>query len=169
MTRTTRRSRALAAVTGAAVVVPAVAALALSPVRASGPLTDVDPLSTALDGASAAVEVVPAADGTTIVTLHVRGMDRSLAGRTLGSHVHVGECATAASTAGHYKHGDGPVSPTTEVWLDFEVTAGGTGRSQAHVPFSIPEDGAASVVIHAGPTQPSGAAGTKLACLPVDL
>jgi hypothetical protein len=58
------------------------------------------------------------------------------------------------------------VSPETEVWLDLTLDRHGRGRSVAVVPF-VPEPGTRSVVLHAMPTDPSGAAGPRLACLPV--
>lgn len=169
MNRSTR-PRMLAAVTTAALLVP-VTAWALGPVRATGPLADLAPSDPTLDGATARVQVVEVDDGT-IVSLKVAGIDPSLAGRTLGSHLHVGGCTAgdAAGTGGHLNTTGGvEVSPTTEVWLDFTVTSGGTAHSIARVPFTVPEGGAGSVVVHADPTAPSGAAGTKLACLPVAL
>lgn len=164
------RPRTLAAVTTAALLVP-VTAWAMGPVRASGPLADLDAIDPTLDGATARVQVVEVEDGT-IVSLKVDGVDPALAGRTLGAHLHVGGCTAgdAAGTAGHYNSAGGAeVSPSTEVWLDFEVTGGGNGHSVAKVPFTVPDGGAASVVVHANPTAPSGAAGPKLACIGVTL
>lgn len=169
MTRSTRCGR-LAAITTAALLVPA-AAWALGPVGTSGPLADLAPTDPTLDGATARVQVVEIDDGT-LVSLKVHGVDRALAGRTLGAHLHVGGCTAgdATGTGAHYNSSGGAeVSPTTEVWLDFTVTGGGTGHSIAKVPFTVPGGGAGSVVVHAAPTAPSGAAGAKLACLPVAL
>jgi hypothetical protein len=58
------------------------------------------------------------------------------------------------------------VNNETEVWLDFEVTAGGTGAGDALVPF-VPVPGERAVAIHAEATAPSGTAGPRLVCLPV--
>lgn len=164
------RHHTLAAATAAVLFVPA-AAWAFGPTIASGTMADLDAVDPALDDATARVQVVPTPEAT-IVTLQVTGIDRALAGRTLGAHLHVGGCRAgdAAGTAGHYNSTGGTtVSSTTEVWLDFAVTPGGTGHSVARVPFTVPAGAAKSVVVHAEPTAPSGAAGAKLACLEVDL
>ena len=63
------------------------------------------------------------------------GVDRALAGRTLGAHLHVGGCTAgdATGTGAHYNSSGGAeVSPTTEVWLDFTVTGGGTASCANH-------------------------------------
>lgn len=167
------RIRSLAGLTMAALLVP-VAAWALGPVRAAGPMTDLTHAHAALDGAEARVQVVPADDGT-LVTLQVSGIDPVLAGTTLGAHLHVGDCADGLdTTGGHYNDTAGTanpvVAPDTEVWLDFTVTPGGNGHSIARVPFLVAPNGAGSVVVHANPTNPTtGAAGTKLACIGIDL
>lgn len=167
------RTRSLAGLTLAALLLP-VTAWALGPVRADGPMTDLTAAHEALDGADARVQVVPTDDGT-LVTLQVTGIDRALAGTTLGAHLHVGGCTSGAdTTGGHYNHTAGTatpvIAPDTEVWLDFTVTPGGNGHSIARVPFLVAPDGAGSVVVHANPTNPTtGAAGTKLACIGIDL
>jgi hypothetical protein len=103
------------------------------------------------------------------VHLIVRGLDRNAAGMAFGAHVHIGPCVEGdgAAAGPHYNSG-GPPSPDTEVWLDFTVTNGGSGIGRTVVPFLIPPGGAASVVIHAMPTDPTGAAGARQACLPVE-
>ncbi len=173
---TTFRTRTVAAVTGAVLLMPA-AALALGPIRASGPLTDLaTSTSHALDDATARVQVVPAGDQT-LVTLQVHGIDATLAGTPLGAHLHTGSCVEDDGPAAgphfnievHEKVTPAEVSPHTEVWLDFTVTEDGTGSSVARVPFLVPDDAAASIVIHALPTAPDGSAGARVACLPVDL
>ncbi len=58
------------------------------------------------------------------------------------------------------------ISEDTEVWLDITVDDG-AGTSTASVPF-VPLAGNRSVVIHALATDHhTGAAGARLACLPV--
>lgn len=161
------RTRSLAAFTTAALLVPATA-LAMTPSWFSGDLTTNANAANGLEDASATVQVVEDDRGTT-VRLAVDGIKPSLAGQTLGAHVHVGPCNSTLSEAlGHYNHGGG-VSPRTEVWLDFRVTASGRGHSATHVPFTIAPGAAQSVVIHADPTAPNGAAGARLACLEVGL
>lgn len=137
-------------------------------VTASGPLVDLQ-TSTAnpTDGASARVYAV-AGGGSTHVVLVVSGLDPAAAGTTYGAHVHVGPCVEGmGSLAGPHYNAGGPPSPTTEVWLDFKVRTGGYGFAVATVPFQIQEGAAQSVVIHAQPTDPNGAAGARMACLPV--
>jgi Cu/Zn superoxide dismutase len=134
-----------------------------------GPLRDLAPTTTnATDGAHASVIAYNGGDRT-LVLLIVRGMDRNAAGTTFGAHVHVGPCVAGngAAAGPHYNAG-GPASPETEVWLDFTVTGGGSGVAKTVVPFVIPPGAAASVVIHAMPTDPMGAAGARQACLPVE-
>lgn len=136
---------------------------------AAGPLVDLDPAAGPLDGASAVAVAVPVGKQSTVVALLIRGVDRSAAGRTFGAHVHVGPCLPMqpAAALGHYNTG-GPASPTTEVWLDFTVTRSGSGLSVTRVPFRIAAGDARSVVVHAEATAPSGAAGGRQACLPLE-
>lgn len=168
-------------------VVRAVAALAVSGtvLLASAGLVGADPpkvqasdhlrdLQTAVadptDGAHAHVVAEEPGDGTTVVRLKVTGLDHAAVGTTLGAHAHVGPCVegNGAAAGPHYNStGGSVVSDQTEVWLDFTVELGGIGRATAIVPFTIAPGGAQSVVVHALPTQPNGAAGPRLACLPV--
>ena len=136
---------------------------------AAGPLVDLDPAPGPLDGASAVVLAVPAGRHATVVAFALTDIDRSAAGRRYGAHVHVGPCLPLqpAAALGHYNVG-GPPSPATEVWLDFTVTRSGRALAVTRVPFRIPAGAARSVVVHAEPTAPSGAAGGRQACLPVD-
>jgi len=108
------------------------------------------------------------------VTFEVRGIDKAVAGTRYGAHLHLGPCVPDNSTAAlaHYNTdvlaGRIPprVDPTTEVWLDFTVTAKGRGSAVARVPF-VPEPGNRAIVIHADETHPDGTAGGRLACLPL--
>lgn len=125
------------------------------------------------DGARAHVRAEPTSDGGTRVRLHVTGLDAGAVGRVLGAHVHRGPCVeNAGATAGpHYNHDAGFATDQNEVWLDFEVQPGGVGSADVVVPFSIPNGGAMSVVIHRDPTDPTtpnGAAGPRLACIPAE-
>ena len=76
--------------------------------------------------------------------------------------------ASPPAALGHYQAPGfaPPATPVNEVWLDVTVEAGGVARSEAAVPFQIAA-GERSVVIHALATAPGGAAGARLACLPV--
>lgn len=139
-------------------------------VTAAGPLRDLD-LSSAVnptDGASARFVSVGVDGSGTRAVLIVTGLDRSKAGTTLGAHVHTGTCVAGAPlTAGPHYNSGGPADAEHEVWLDFTISAGGTGMSRASVPFTIAPGAASAMVIHAMATQPGGGAGPRLACLPV--
>ena len=142
-------------------------------VQAAGPLTDLAP-STAnvTDGASADLYAVPSDEGTYVI-LFLWDLDPAAEGTTFGAHVHVGPCVEGdgAAAGPHYNTGGTP-SPETEVWLDFEVLPLGFGVAIAQVPFTIEPGAAQSVVVHAQPTQADGAtpgaAGARIACLPVE-
>lgn len=139
--------------------------------RFHGPLQDLSPSTEdPLDGARARVVIRDKADGSRF-RLVVRGIDRGAAGTEYGAHLHAGPCIAGdpAAALGHYNVSTAVppvVSAETEVWLDFTVNHRGVGRSSARVPFdAVP--GERSVVIHAEATDETGAAGPRLACLPV--
>lgn len=142
-------------------------------VQGSGALSDLAP-STAnvTDGASAQVYAIGYGDSTRVI-LVVSGLADGYEGQTFGAHVHTGSCVAGngAAAGPHYNAGGTP-SPDTEVWLDFTVYSGGFGYADTTVPFVIPAGAAHAVVIHAEPTQfdggSPGAAGARIACLPVD-
>jgi Cu/Zn superoxide dismutase len=143
-------------------------------VTASGDLRDLVPaVAGPLDGGRAALVMV-SQGGRSLAVFQVRGIDLSAAGRQFGAHLHVGPCVAGnGAAAGPHYNADtaaGQVPPrvdeTTEVWLDFTVTSGGTGTAIAQVPF-VPLPGDRSVVIHQDPTDEHGIAGPRLACLPV--
>jgi len=141
------------------------------PVRArgAGELRDVQ-LATAQPTDHATAQVTASeSDGTTTVTLKVQGLDHAAAGTELGAHIHVGTCVEGdgAAAGPHYNSG-GPASPSTEVWLDFEVQADGTGDAATTVPFVIPAGAAHSLIVHEHDTHADGTAGPRWACLPVD-
>ncbi len=108
-------------------------------------------------------------DGATRVALRLRGLDAAAAGNRYGAHIHVGPCVAGdgAAAGPHYNAGGG-VSEETEVWLDFVIGANGTAAASTTVPFVIAPGTAQSLVIHALPTDPTGAAGARIACLPVE-
>lgn len=138
----------------------------------SGALSDLVPASVnPTDGAGAAALVVSKTGHGSLVVLRLWGLDRAAAGVKLGAHVHSGPCVPGdgAASGPHYNStGGAVVDNTTEVWLDFAIRPSGSAVSVALVPFVI-ESGARSIVVHEMPTMPSGAAGTRLACLPLDL
>ncbi len=143
-------------------------------VRAQGNLRDLQ-LGTAepFDHARAGLVMIQR-HGRSVVILKVQGIDRSVTGRDYGAHLHTGPCITGKGAAAgpHYNsdtvagHIPPRVNPSTEVWLDFEVTRAGTGFATAHIPFT-PLPGNRAVVIHQEPTDHHGAAGARQACLPV--
>lgn len=139
--------------------------------RFHGQLQDLSPTTEdPMDGARARVVMRAKHDGTRF-RLVVRGIDRAAVGTEYGAHLHAGPCIAGdpAAALGHYNVSTSvpPVaSPETEVWLDFEVNRHGVGRSTTKVPFT-PLPGTRSVVIHAEATNELGAAGARLACLPV--
>ena len=131
--------------------------------------------SSPFDNARAKLQLVTT-DGRTTAVLHVRDVDAKAAGATFGAHLHNGPCATNAPSLSstHYNHlahaGITPVlvSAGTEIWLDFTVDASGAGDASTVVQFAAAA-GERSVVVHASPTNPAtGAAGPRLACLPVE-
>jgi Cu/Zn superoxide dismutase len=144
-------------------------------VRANGPLADLRPQTAdPTDGASVSVLAVRVA-GRTVTILHLRGLDRSAAGRTFGAHVHVGSCVPGDGAAAgphfnidvHRSVTPPEVSTRTEIWLDFTVTPAGRGHAVSLVPFAVPSGAARSIVVHEQPTDPAGAAGPRLACIGV--
>ncbi len=175
MSRTRRFGWATAAVLAAGLVAGTGPALAEAPplVYASGSLSDLAPTTANVtDEASARVFAVSFGTSTYFVFL-LSGLDPEAAGETYGAHVHVGPCVAGngAAAGPHYNTGGTP-SPETEVWLDFEVLPGGHAYAITHVPFTIEPGTAQSVVVHAEPTQAGGdtpgAAGGRIACLPVE-
>ena len=144
-------------------------------VRARGPLRDfATTVAGPFDHARGEARIERRHGGSR-VTFRVRGIDRSAAGQEFGAHLHLGPCVTdnGGAALGHYNTdviaGRTPpvIDETTEVWLDFVVTRHGKGRAVARVPF-VPTAGQRSIVIHAEATNPQGAAGARLACLPVE-
>src|SRR5947199_285032 len=77
-------------------------------------------LSAALtDTATVDVHGVETAGNHLTVTLHVKGIDPSVAGQTFPAHVHVNACGdTPSSCGGHAKH-------------DPSITTGGTAEATA--------------------------------------
>jgi Cu/Zn superoxide dismutase len=159
---------AAAAIATALVTGSGPAGAEVSFVQASGALRDLAPsTANATDNASAQVYAISTGTSTYVV-LFVSGLDPAAAGTTYGAHVHVGPCVAGnGAAAGPHFNTGGPPSPSTEVWLDFTVLPGGFGYATTSVPFVVPSGAAQSVVVHAQPTQPGGAAGARIACLPV--
>lgn len=151
------------------VVLTALPVSAGTVISSAGVLTDLNPTAQdATDGARARARSIVAGERT-VVRLQIDRLDPTAAGTAFGAHVHVGPCVAGdgAAALGHYNTGGDP-SPETEVWLDFTATSGGTAQALAIVPFHIDAGAAQSIVIHALPTAPDGAAGTRLACLPME-
>ena len=142
-------------------------------VKAAGDLRDLQAAAGPFDGAAATFNLVASASGSHAV-LRVRNIGAGANGRTYGAHLHLGPCVAgdAFAALGHYNTdvlaGVIPpeVSEQTEVWLDLTVDDG-AATTATSVPF-VPVAGARSVVIHAVATDHhTGAAGPRLACLPV--
>lgn len=162
-----RRLIGAAGVAGLGLVMALAPAASAATVSSSGALRDLQPsVSNPTDGASAKFRAVPDGAGGSRAVLIVTGLQGST-GTTLGAHVHIGPCVAGSPAAalGHYNTG-GPASPTSEVWLDFTIRPGGVGVSQASVPFTV-VSATRSVVIHELATSPTGGAGGRMACLPV--
>lgn len=133
-------------------------------------LSDVSVLTDDPTDGAWAVATATVGEGQTVVVLNVKDLDRSEEGRRLGAHVHVGPCVAGngAAALGHYRVAGAAVSPETEVWLDFTISDGGTGHATAIIPFEIAPGDAHSIVIHHDPTEETGAAGARLACIPLE-
>ena len=102
-------------------------------------------------------QMVRTADGKTIVTVHVEGLQPNTA---YGSHVHQQACG-AGEADGHYKFDPaGPATPPNEIWPGFTTNAAGIGNGRA-VAYGTAGPGALSVVVHA----PGGA---KIGCADLD-
>ena len=120
-----------------------------------------------------AVVVVSAGEigsGNLQITLDVSGIEAP-AGTRLGAHIHTNPCGTAATASGgHYQNPDGGTPlKQREVWLDFTVTANGTGHSVATRNWLIPNFSERSLVIHVTHTDhQTGVAGARLACTDID-
>ncbi|MGW1346894.1 superoxide dismutase family protein [Kribbella sp. NPDC002412] len=154
------------------------AGLVLAPsaevVTAHDKLSDLAPAAAGPFDHASALAVLVSADSSTLAILQVRGIERSAAGRSFGAHLHAGPCVAGdgAAAGPHYNTdtvaGKVPprVNPSTEVWLDFTVSPSGAGNAMTVVPFT-PLPGNRSIVIHEKPTDHHGAAGARLACLPV--
>jgi len=143
-----------------------------------GELTDLRPTTKEpLDGATATAVMVGV--NSTRFTLSVKGIDASAGHGTFGAHLHMGPCVEGdwAGVIGlkHYNTdvlasvAPPDISPQTEVWLDFDANSDGEATTRVTVPF-IPQKGERSIVIHDLATDPgTGAAGNRLACLPLDI
>ncbi|KHD77197.1 hypothetical protein MB27_12160 [Actinoplanes utahensis] len=131
-------------------------------------------------GATAAVNLMPAADSTA-VQLTVSGLQPS---RGYGAHLHVNPCGPTGDAAGpHYQQQADPAAsasppsvdpsyanPRNEVWLDFTTDAGGNATATATQPWVFdPPRAPRSLVIHAQTTKTApgeaGSAGTRVGCL----
>jgi len=163
-----RRTTTVAA---AAILLTAPAASAAPAEVFRGDLVDLSSTTADPFGDASAHLVMTETGKGTRFHLRVKGIDPAVAGTEYGAHLHVGPCVqgNGAAALGHYNASTATppvVNNQTEVWLDFEVTLGGTGAGDTLVPF-VPVPGERAVVIHAEATAPSGAAGPRLVCLPV--
>jgi hypothetical protein len=85
-------------------------------------------------------------DGTTIVTVHLKGLDPDFA--DYPTHVHNAPCAATPAGGGHYQAVvGGPVDPVNEIWPTVNATPSGVGRGSAtHDHWARPD--AQSIVVH---------------------
>jgi Cu/Zn superoxide dismutase len=170
VSRTTTTTAAAAALLLASVAAgPATNAAPAAVFR--GDLVDLSATTADPFGDATALLVMAETGKGAVFHLRVRGVDLSAVGNEYGAHLHVGPCVEGdGAAAGPHYNASGVTPPVvndqTEVWLDFTVAADGTGAGDALVPF-VPEPGDRAVVIHAEATAPTGAAGPRLVCLPV--
>ncbi|GAB2648743.1 hypothetical protein GCM10009743_25460 [Kribbella swartbergensis] len=165
---------AVALATGMVAPVAVAKPVDASVVTAHDNLRDLAPTAGGPFDRARALAVLVSHGGSTLAIFQVRGIGRSAAGRSFGAHLHTGPCVTGdgAAAGPHYNAdtvaGKVPprVNPTTEIWLDFTVSPSGAGNAMTVVPFT-PLPGNRSIVIHEKPTDHHGAAGSRLACLPV--
>jgi Cu/Zn superoxide dismutase len=168
------RRAATAVISGGLIVAGATVVVAAPwKVQSTGKLADLrTAVADGLEDATAHVKAEPVGPEQTLVKLKLTGIDHLQVGRRYGAHVHVGQCreGDGAAAGPHYNHAHGAViSDQTEVWLDFTVAQGGIADSEAVVPFFIEPGAAMSVVVHEQTTNgTTGAAGPRVACLPVD-
>jgi Cu/Zn superoxide dismutase len=143
-------------------------------VAAHDDLRDLAPKADGPFDRARALAVLVSHGGSTLAILQVRGIERSAAGRSFGAHLHTGPCVAGdgAAAGPHYNadtvagKASPRVNPSTEIWLDFTVSPSGAGNAMTVVPFT-PIPGNRSIVIHEKPTDHHGAAGSRLACLPL--
>lgn len=142
-----------------------------------------------LDSAKAKITIAERTNKTTF-RIRVRDIDPSIAGKTLGAHLHTGPFmeGSGSSAGPHYNQdvivggktlpvsGEEPgpntaeVSPHTEVWFDLVPDEEGVAFDETTVPFRpVDPDGVMSVVIHELPTDATGAAGPRQACFPLSV
>jgi Cu-Zn family superoxide dismutase len=178
--KNTLKAVALGALATTAVLgtIPAASATGADRVRAEGALVRYN-TSLVPEGATARVQAVYTGSGSTVVTLHVKGL---LPNRAYGSHAHTNACGATGSAAGpHYQYEIDPVTPSTnpayanpqnEIWLDLHTDEEGNAVAQTVVDWQPHANRRpASVIIHiehthTGPND-SGVAGARLACLSV--
>lgn len=102
---------------------------------------------------------------STMFWLQVKGLDTE-DGRVFGVHVHTASCAEGGGP--HWNATGGTeVNPDVEVWLDLTVRRG-KATSVARIGYAIPAGEGRSIVIHDQATAPTGAAGTRLACIDLE-
>ena len=168
---------AFAAAPAAGVTAPVRATAATSVGGSSGAFTyDATQLPV---GARLSVTAVYPGNGTSIVTLHVKG---AVADRDYGAHAHVAACTDRPLDAGgHFQFTPFPdgssasdpayANPSNEVWLDLRTDDDGNGHAKAVVPWQPGDRRPMSVVVHAMHTATApgsaGTAGARLGCLSV--
>ena len=125
-------------------------------------------------GASASAQAFDEG-GKLRIELTVSGFPAS---RPFGSHLHRLACDDVMKAGGHYQNMPVPMgtmandpmfaNASNEAWLDFTTDSAGKGERESIVDW-IPRTGEArAIVFHNTTTGTGGAAGPKLACLPID-
>jgi Cu/Zn superoxide dismutase len=150
----------------------------------SGELTDFTTTPDVFKGAKATAMMITVGDSS-YFRVRLYGLNKSAIGNSYGAHLHEKPCVPGdGSAAGpHYNITFNVttslfdvVSDQTEVWLDSKVNSAGKTQTSASVPF-VPKSGERSIVFHAQPTVHQhteggpavGTAGTRLACLPLEI
>jgi Cu-Zn family superoxide dismutase len=151
-----------------------------------GDVTDLLPKADDVYDGARATAVMVGINGETTFRVTIRGLEKDAIGHDYGAHLHLGPCgldSSGASTVGlHYNtdvlanKANPLVSDTTEVWLNFHVNSGGYAHATATVPF-VPSGPVRSITFHELPTVSKktedgpavGTAGTKQACIPLDI
>lgn len=87
----------------------------------------------------------PGSGGTTLVTVHVKGLESDT---TYPTHVHNAPCSTTPPGGGHYQHEvGGAVDPINEIWPVVTANAAGNGVGKARHGHWARDD-AQSIVVH---------------------
>jgi superoxide dismutase, Cu-Zn family len=129
-----------------------------------------NPITSSIGGTATGFDM----GGKLKITLAMTGLPPN---REFGAHLHKKAC-TDEKAGGHYQNnmwpdGSSPTDPMyanndNEVWLDFTTDATGKGGNTRMVEW-LPRPGQAkAIIIHHMKTGTGGAAGARLACMPLE-